>query len=1355
MGFAAGDSVPWTRWWVRADAGLPILANGFLDDPAGPYAEYKSIGATTLADHQSDRVVVLLGEPGIGKTHELRREAARRRGLGHDAEIIELGSMLSATDLRDAIDEAVSGWSDREHAPPALILDGFDEPSFTLHQLSNALRRALESVPMCTQIVVASRRSLWSDAIERSMPSWAPAPVKLALAPLTESQARSAVATDLPDVDAFMGQVFASGVGWLAAHPITLRFLLRAAQKSELASTRVGLYQLGVEGLAEGHDRAGSGDPPLDARLTAAARLAAATLLSGQPHVFRRRRPGQSRQQVSLDAVTSETTSRDALEAVFDSALLEGDGDARSWMHRSIEEYLCAQRLGALPLDAVANLLADPTDSARLRPQLAGVAAWLAWLNDVWFDWVLQRRFEVLLNPDLRSRPDEQRRRLARVLVASIASDEMPYDVLARRESGGDSIDYRGLGYDGISDDLAPLLKPDQPWWRQREALVVVIDNGLRCLDGPLLELVEHAARDRDVGDYDGEVQSAVYAAIGLRGCTEADLVGRAKLVAANQSAPWTVRIELIRWLWPRHMSTGELSTAVSAADRLLGDSAFGRKLDHLVLDAVRSYDATPAQVLPLIASSGEIEWDHRRPRSLIATVLWKIIANEEPGSSTWSDATTLALHQLRQGTDVLDLSGRDVDDARRRQFVRDTIMGQEDGVAARRLIACGGIRTDDLPWWLAELARSTAEDSPGMISARAAIQQLVNSVLEETVLTEIARATTTVLDDYPSLQPFVSELFGQPAQTQRATAREAAERTLRAQQARAKQEKLSIERLERALAEADFEAVVDEIRRESYGSLELNAWPMLNADHRQSVAAAAVGYLQRGDVNAALFDVQDRLIIAHKILTAHDSSALASVPAERWLSLLPHLLVAPGTNGITRTALARAAAANAHATDEVIVAALQNPVAVRMLRDHVSEPLSRAALALADRDDVDVGALPSLLMIIEKSLPEEAAAAAISHVHRRPLPAAGSDRSQSLVFRHAVTAAAVLLRMSSLSTVFEQLLDAFRRDTDLAEHAVRGAGRDIRLKLSARQMSEMFLWARATWPTSRWPAPGVVYSSNLTEEFADTVLAQLTDVTYADDQSATDTATALEQLAVTTGDVWIRRRARIARDTLRGSAPPPGLTAILAVIDNPTLLIVTTAEQLADAVLKALDELAIELSDDRALRAQLWHRQRRDNAWVSHVPLAETELSDWLRLDLERRLPRVALLREVQIQPRLSKTGSDIPDLLAVALTTIGTAISLVIEVKANWHRDATTAIDHQLAKRYLAGPHGRIGVYIVGCYRGNAWDAADSRRAATSHRGRDAVTVELERRGRALVAEGVTTHFRVLDLWLDDDQL
>jgi hypothetical protein len=125
-------------------------------------------------------------------------------------------------------------------------------------------------------------------------------------------------------------------------------------------------------------------------------------------------------------------------------------------------------------------------------------------------------------------------------------------------------------------------------------------------------------------------------------------------------------------------------------------------------------------------------------------------------------------------------------------------------------------------------------------------------------------------------------------------------------------------------------------------------------------------------------------------------------------------------------------------------------------------------------------------------------------------------------------------------------------------------------------------------------------------------------------------------------------------------------------------------------------------------------------------------------------------MLREVEIQPHLGDASADRPDLLAVVTTAHG-ELTVPIEVKGNWHDEVDTAIETQLADRYLQGPYGSEGIYLVGYFASGRWTDHDRRRRRMAGRFPRPDLEETLRTKAAQIGErGIAIHVRVLDLSL-----
>ncbi|MCC3332976.1 hypothetical protein [Nocardia abscessus] len=185
----------------------------------------------------------------------------------------------------------------------------------------------------------------------------------------------------------------------------------------------------------------------------------------------------------------------------------------------------------------------------------------------------------------------------------------------------------------------------------------------------------------------------------------------------------------------------------------------------------------------------------------------------------------------------------------------------------------------------------------------------------------------------------------------------------------------------------------------------------------------------------------------------------------------------------------------------------------------------------------------------------------------------------------------------------------------------------------------------------------------------------------------------------------------------------------VIEVLKNPAQRVIRVSTDLLVVVEEALDDIGRELASHCEL---LWDRtpgirRRKKNPGSEDKedvldrwrPKPEAALCAYLAHELTLRLGgyRVAVNREVLILPTDPYGAGDRTDILIDAHTqTVDTDasqhIKLVIEVKGAWNVDVETAQETQLVDRYLPEARTEVGIYLVGWYPIELWDAAGDKR-------------------------------------------
>lgn len=212
---------------------------------------------------------------------------------------------------------------------------------------------------------------------------------------------------------------------------------------------------------------------------------------------------------------------------------------------------------------------------------------------------------------------------------------------------------------------------------------------------------------------------------------------------------------------------------------------------------------------------------------------------------------------------------------------------------------------------------------------------------------------------------------------------------------------------------------------------------------------------------------------------------------------------------------------------------------------------------------------------------------------------------------------------------------------------------------------------------------------------------------------------------------------------------PFPDPREVLQVVDDERRRILRNEQQLLILLNESLCRLQHELKQQEAA-ADLW------SEWVLGRkirlrPKREESISDYLKRFLDRDLAQFAIAtnREVENMPG-SKTDLLVQYSRSSGATAGSSRLSVVTEVKAAWHDDVRTAIDKQLANRYLKDTEVTHGLYLVLWFNGDRWDSDDSRSKKAARRNLESLRTELTSKAETLSDEHRKVAVTLLDVSL-----
>lgn len=557
-------------WTPVTDAGR---GDGFAVEAADWFRQIIAPGTKRLDELRDAACLVLLGEPGMGKTTTLGVEQAGFAAAApedHRVVLANLNRVSSDAGLDEIFDqEAVAAWR-ADTGTLHLFVDSFDESlgryrALTARFLDHLgglprerlrLRLACRSGDIPGQLV-EELRVLWPDVDDQ------PSVRVLLLEPLSRKAVRQWAAQAGVDSEAFLAEVHRRNGRSFAARPITLGPLIHQYRQGRFPTSEVELYRASCLALCEEINPARDREPELspEERFAIAERVAILMSLSGKSVVWLGDPALAPADAISLSSLiggpevvqgAAIDVDRAALREILSCALFAAqDYQLMRWSQQVYTEFLAANYFARRLPEPWRGLqfLEQPgrpgTTDRRIAPQMAEVVAWLAAMDDDVARWIAKCDPVVLL-------------RAQHYLPPSVRPDLVGWWLA--EEGAGRNVGERAwldqigsrLDHAGISDQLRAVLNDRGIDLRARELAcdlagaapaVALADDlaGLALDAGEPLDVRWRAARALGGQGFEAE---------------RVRLIPLAEDAAGTEPAGHLLRAFAMATLWPEHLST-------------------------------------------------------------------------------------------------------------------------------------------------------------------------------------------------------------------------------------------------------------------------------------------------------------------------------------------------------------------------------------------------------------------------------------------------------------------------------------------------------------------------------------------------------------------------------------------------------------------------------------------------------------------------------------------------------------------------------------------------------------------------------------------------------------------------------
>ncbi|MGV8125290.1 MAG: hypothetical protein AB2L14_36540 [Candidatus Xenobiia bacterium LiM19] len=436
----------WKRFWCLRGGQINTTDDGYLFDPESEYGHIYNPDVVTFDQIAHFPCLVLLGEPGIGKSNALNGEKdaiiAHSLNKGEKEPIwIDLRSIGSEERLEKKVfeHERFTEWC-KDDSNLTILFDSLDECQLQIKTIATLLLDEFGGYDTHRlQLRIACRTADWPAVLEDGLKNiWEDKNVGIfELAPLRRRDVKEAAVINGIDAECFFTEIHRTSAVPFAIKPITLNMLINLYRLNKtLPSTQIELYEKGCQKLCEeiNMSRRSAGFIGIftaKQRFAVASRIAALTVFTDRYGIWTGIDSEIARQEDILISDLAYGTEQveggrfnvteDAVRETLGTGLFSAYGkDRMGWAHKTYSEFLAAHYLvrNNLEISQMMNLIIHPGDrEKKITPQLYETASWLAIMVPEIFRNLMITDPEVLKTSDVTAVGEEDRANLVDALL--------------------------------------------------------------------------------------------------------------------------------------------------------------------------------------------------------------------------------------------------------------------------------------------------------------------------------------------------------------------------------------------------------------------------------------------------------------------------------------------------------------------------------------------------------------------------------------------------------------------------------------------------------------------------------------------------------------------------------------------------------------------------------------------------------------------------------------------------------------------------------------------------------------------------------------------------------------------------
>lgn len=1304
----------WKRYWCPMGKNYNSDEYGYTLDPEPTYGKSLNPDLVRLEDMKDVGCLILLGEPGIGKTYELEKfiklSSLNAQNNSHSVLSFDLHNYPSDYTLEQEVfkNPCLERWLN-DKSTLILFLDSMDEGSLTIAHLANYLGNRFSQYPIDRlRLRIVCRTMDWPPSFTSKLQEiWMIANVKmLELVPLRKGDIIEAANQELSDPKGFIDEIERKEVVPFARKPVTLRFLMSQYNSNgKLPGNKAELYHSGCLHLCEETNPSrveskfirnlSSKDRMKVAGRTAAImmcanRVTVSTDINMYSNEERYVKKADLAGRVEILDGVLFPISEDFIIEVLSTGLFSARGEnSIGFSHQTYAEFLAAWYIheNNTPITQIKSLISHPLDlEGKLIPQLSEMAAWLAGFREDVFDHIAKVEPEILLRGDVSKFNEEQRK----VLVSALLNI---YD--RGKTLGNDWSIYEKLGdlfHPALSEQLLPYL---DDLTRSPLARKFAIDLVERCNNPDLHEKLVNIALNANE-------PTSLRISAGWALAKIGDAEAKARLLPLANLNPIEDPEDEFKGIylkanWPHNISSKKLFQLLTPPQN---DSYYGSYVDFLSNLAVEIHTIDIVDALKWVENLNSLHG-----YSIFNKLIDKIII------AAWSfidDSIVLdhfAIIVLRKLHDYEGILGRadsfgdpeskdfytnlEREDLKRRSLIMKllTLLTSEDDITPLVFSPTKIIFRKDFIWLLAIIKDL---DNPTQKKYLATICQYIFDQNDQSHI----EATYKLMQNEPILKEIMEPFFGPVilgsdlALQQKRNFRRQKDWEGQVGKTNVEIPRLSdkIDSLIKIGEEGDLDAWwklnkifnISPDGNNNAGEYEFNikllpGWLNSNDETKPKIINLARNYIYQFEPNDELWLLKENIFYrpinagyrALHLLYQESKEEVASLPVlvwEKWASIILVYHFEYTSTGVDETSMALLKLAYKFAPEKIntilnyLVESAEwhiNLSFLNRIETILNEQVLSRLIDVSISGTVRDDSLATLLNFLLRRASVEAEKVATHYI-------VDADRIREGSIDKALIAAQALINHlpdAGWNIIWKVMLDWLDFGKKLTLRLAEQWRGDLPLfhKLTSKQLADYYNWLVDSYPPSE--DPNVVGGHSVTQReevgyFRNSIPQFLARV------GTKDAFDELKQIVAGFPEVqWLRSVLQEADLTLRRNtwhAPDPQV--ILCLLSSSENRQVENGEQLLDILCESLSRLEIELQAETPSAIFLWNEWPCIDGGPSskkYRPKEENRLSDFIKLHLKRDIKDrgIVINREVEIRPTIGGTPGEEIDIRVDAI--------------------------------------------------------------------------------------------------------